>query len=151
MEEAKAKNYFYNYTLLGLPEYDALFPTNPVEEKDYFKYHPIKYFTSEKHDELLILFNYILLPIIIKKNQAMSQGITSIRRNFSNALIITISIYWAIILLTYFFIWRRIQNNMNDTIYKTKNMLNIIPQDVLIHLRSIQKIFNLNTNIEPDN
>lgn len=150
LSKAKLKDYHYNYTLLGLPQYDDLLPPNEADHDDYYLHHPITFFTDEKHGELLILFNYVLLPEIIQKNNGMKKGIQTIRKNFSHALVILIILYCSVIVLGYLLVWRRLQNNMNDTIYKTKSMLNIIPQDVLIHLRSIQKIFGLNTNIKPD-
>ena len=49
----------------------------------------------------------------------------------------------AILILLYIFIWKRHEASLNETIYKTKKMLSIIPVETLMKVKNIAKLLGI--------
>ena len=58
-------------------------------------------------------------------------------------LIISVIIINIIFIFVFFNSWRKFVDNLNNTIYKTKNMLFIIPKEVLASLKTIPKLLDI--------
>ena len=53
-----------------------------------------------------------------------------------------------LIIILYFIAWIPFIRKLDMAIYKTKNMLTIIPRDVLASVFNIQKLLDINANID---
>ena len=52
------------------------------------------------------------------------------------------------VLCAYFGVWVRYEQKLNNTIYKTKNMLSIIPVTILANIPSVFKVLEINSMIK---
>ena len=48
-----------------------------------------------------------------------------------------------ILILLYVFVWKRHELSLNETIYKTKKMLSIIPVETLMRVKNIAKLLGI--------
>ena len=48
--------------------------------------------------------------------------------------------------IVYFIIWRRMEMGLKSTIKKAKNMLMLLPKELLVGLESVVKLFDINVN-----
>ena len=105
---------------------------------------PIQNFNDNTHFELCVLFINIFHPTYSKLMNAM---IDDVRNNFHNATLLLLcipSVFIGIVFLYYVLVFLPFQIQLNQTIYKTKNMLSIIPKEVLASLNNIQHLLNIN-------
>ena len=61
-----------------------------------------------------------------------------------NTLIVFI--YFGFMAIVYFIIWRRMEMGLKSTIKKAKNMLMLLPKELLVGLESVVKLFDINVN-----
>jgi hypothetical protein len=47
-------------------------------------------------------------------------------------------------------VWLKIENTVYSTIFKAKNMLMILPKEILIGLDSVYKLFDINNSVNDD-
>jgi hypothetical protein len=50
----------------------------------------------------------------------------------------------------YFVVWLKIENTVYSTIFKAKNMLMILPKEILVGLDSVYKLFDINNSVNDD-
>ena len=61
-------------------------------------------------------------------------------------------VYISVINIGFFLVWIPFLRNLNSIIYKTKNMLSIIPKEVLANLSNIDKLLDMEkTNMNGNN
>ena len=150
-EEAKKYGYSYNYTLYGLPQFNQSMDLSDEEKvKMYKKYDPIRLLSSEKHDSALIIFKYLLKDIFDEMNSCLintNESEQMLLRNINNS---TLFGYFCICVIMYFVVWLKIENTVYSTIFKAKNMLMILPKEILIGLDSVYKLFDINNSVNDD-
>ena len=84
----------------------------------------------------------ILSSIEEERNLALDNIIQNISSN-KTIYIILLIIYFFLILILYMLYWRPIINNITLLIYKTKNILNIIPVEILAEQTNIKSLLNI--------
>ena len=139
IEEIRIKK---NYILL----IDRL---NNVEQMTYsnvenYKNRTIPYLNEpEIYPDINFMFINIILPIINKERNKTSEFI--LKQISSKPLIYTIflCVYFIIIILLDIFFWHPIINGIKDLIYKTKNMLTIIPVEILEAQTNIKNLLGI--------
>ena len=109
----------------------------------------MKVFNLEQiHKRLNIIFLNIILQYI---NQERDITIETTDESLINAymlFIILIIVYIVILLLIFFFYWIPMIQTRNIEIYKTKNMLSIIPVKILASQPNIRELLDISTKID---
>ena len=98
---------------------------------------------QDVHPEINFLFIHIMLPSLEEERNitlvSIIQNISSNKRVYSILLII----YFLLIIVLYMLYWRPIINNITVLIYKTKNILTIIPVEILAAQTNIKSLLNI--------
>jgi hypothetical protein len=95
----------------------------------------------------IIIFRFVIMKVIDK---ALNKLFETVRLNFDETVKISLIInitFMAFVFIGFISFWLPFVFEQNETIYKAKNMLNIIPKEVLIELPNI----NTKLGIEGDN
>ena len=140
LEITNDKNYICNYSLFGTSEYNKTSNCNINENENL---EPFKIFNEEHVFQLSIIRRYFLLPIY---NDTLNDFYKSMNNfwNTSYDIFLTVMII-LLLLITAFYLayWIPTIYSIDEDIYKTKNMLSIIPKDVLATIPGINKLLNL--------
>ena len=148
LQKAQNENYTYNNTLYGNDNYfkklleENMNKENYNEEK-YEELNPFQIYNEEHVFKLSMIRRYLLLPIY---NDTLNNFYTSMKDFWSTSYNIFLSIMIVFLLLTtafYLAYWLPSIYLQDESIYKTKNMLAIIPKDVLSTIPGINKLLNL--------
>jgi hypothetical protein len=151
LEEIKIKKNIVKYKLKyenivgNLTEYkylDYLGDENIPKKGSYNNLFRLNLFNDDEiHSHLNVIFFSIILPFI-QDNK---------KRDFSNFsidkvdkfLILVCFIFISILSFLFFFHFLPVINYINNIIYKTKNMLSIIPLSILSTHNGVKELFNL--------
>ena len=135
-------NFTYNESYFQDPKgnyerHKSLYNNTP-EQYQYYEYlNPAKIFSSERHKMLLIVYRFIISEVL---TLAINESYKTFEEMFLDtdkvSLIINI-IFIVIVSLGFFLIWLPFVHRENETIFRTKNMLSIIPNEILINLPHI--------------
>ena len=145
---ASNENYTYNNTFYGEAKYfDKLLEENKRKENYndtlYEELDPFKIFNEEHVFKLSMIRRYFLLPIY---NNTLNDFYNSMKDFWSTSYDIFLAVMIVFLLLiTVFYLayWIPSIYLKDESIYKTKNMLAIIPKDVLTGIPGINKLLNL--------
>ena len=143
IKTGESLGYDYNNTLYG-----TVFQNNNTDVK-YIEYDPFNIFNSEEVFLISIMRRFYLTPFF---NNLLEQFFTSIWKYWNGKYnIYSILMVFLIIGITLFFAAYMIPfiYKLDQDIYKTKNMLSIIPKDVLASLRNISVLLNLSNAVKP--
>ena len=144
---AEAYGFKYNLTLFGTPGYADLNATlSPEEQSIYHSLHPIQTFNSLEHSKIILIVKHILIPVIEDLMSVLENSNQSHKDSFTKVIKIIIYCYLCLVVSFYFLVWRAIEKNVGQTIVKAKNMLNIIPKEILVNLQSVYSLFRINVN-----
>jgi hypothetical protein len=152
----QCRNQKYNYDQLVLEYYhkgytfnNTLYGTHLENETNSVRFdnalHPFQIFNSVDMLRLSVIRMYYIRPVF---DYALTQFHEAITKywNDVNAIYTVVMIIMLIgIVLFYLIVWRPFENKLNQDVYKTKNMLSIIPKEVLASLRNINNILNIRT------
>lgn len=147
MAKAEEKGFKYNLTYYGTEEYRKLNESLTEEEqKEYEELHPIFLFNTEKHDNLVIIFKEILIPLLNTLSDALIHNNVKQQDQLKQFNTLIVFIYFGFMAIVYFIIWRRMEMGLKSTIKKAKNMLMLLPKELLVGLESVVKLFDINVN-----
>ena len=132
-----------NLSTTGLEINAKNWPTDINEMENYIKNDPINFFNLESVSDLNILMSSILIPNLIQLKQITIDAITKFLNDAYFKFVVMIIIYLSFILLGLFILWIPFVKNLNSIIYKTKNMLSIIPKEILASLSNIDKLLDM--------
>ena len=132
-----------NLTLTGTEYGKSFWPTDSEELKAYVKNDPINCFNYESTQVLNIVMNSLYISYFITLKQVTIDAITKYLTDDYYQFIIMLSIYLSVIFVLFLLIWVPFVKNLNSIIYKTKNMLRIIPKEVLASVSNIDKLLNI--------
>ena len=110
---------------------------------EYIELDPFNIFNQEHVFQLSIIRRYFLLPIY---NDTLNEFYISIKNFWSTSYDFFLALMIILLLLmTTFYLayWIPTIYSIDEDIYKTKNMLSIIPKDVLATIPGINKLLNL--------
>lgn len=137
-------------------------------------YDTLYIFNENSIRNLGLLNRFMIRPAYEALKQKLESSITNSLNTFRLIYIIVLSIFISGILFIYMFLWRPFENRLNATvififiikikkiffesnkiyifqIYKTKNMLSIIPKEVLANLTNIHKLLDIGQNLSKNN
>ena len=101
-------------------------------------------FNDEKlHNNLNIIFLNIISQYINRERNITFNNIINALNNGNIYSIIFIALHCFLVIVLLAFHWIPTIKTMNDEIYKTKNMLTIIPVQILASLTNIKKLLNI--------
>jgi hypothetical protein len=160
-EIREAKNYYSHYlnknmtfpnlTLVGTDEWNKSWPLDENEKKIFAKSNPINYFNENYHHNLNVMYRNNIRRYFYEMKHIIINCISEYIEKIKNDLIFFLIIYFLVNALFFFFAWIPFLYQLNSVIYKTKNMLNIIPKEVLASLRNIKKVLDIHQNTINEN
>ena len=147
-KQANLKNYLYNESYFQDPKgnyekFKTKYNNTPEQLADYEHSNPAKIFGTDEHKILLIVYRFIIsnvLTLLINKSYETFEEMFEATDEVS--LIINI-IFIIVVSLGFFVIWLPFVYRENGTIFKTKNMLSIIPNEILINLPHINVMLGI--------
>lgn len=143
-QERANTSFIYNLTLANTEVGKTLWPSSPEEKIIYEKNSRINNFNCDDiHLRLLIIFNNLVYPGYIEIIASLANSIKKSLDNNKFLYILLISTFIGIVLLCYTLLFVPFEIRLNQTIYKTKNMLSIIPKEVLASLDNIQQLLDI--------
>ena len=134
-----------NLTLTGLEENIKKWPLDEKESEAYANNDPIKIFNIKMFSNVNLMFSNIIIPFLDNLKKLTIDSLNKYLNNEYQKYIIMIIIYISIISIAFFFVWIPFINILDSTIYRTKNMLSIIPIQVLISISNIEKLLDIKT------
>ena len=134
------KNEKFNNYLYGTEFYEG---NNTVQNNVE---HPIQIFNRHLVLRLKIIRKYYIEPVYKYLTEQFMDSITKFWDN-CNTLYIALLIILLIGLTGFYLLyWKPFEIKLDKDIYKTKNMLSIIPKEVIASLKNINTLLNLGTN-----
>lgn len=141
-EREETVDYKYNLTLNGNKENDKLI--DKTNEDRYFEYSPILMYNLRTIKRIKVIFDYFITPGFLFLNEKFIECYSNYMKMKELTYILVCSLYLAIVICLYLFIWKPYEHELYNLILKTKSMLLIIPKDVLVSLANIDKLLNVN-------
>ena len=140
LQTIKDKNEKFNNYLYGTEFYEG---NNTVQNNVE---HPIQIFNRHLVLRLKIIRKYYIEPVYKYLTEQFMDSITKFWDN-CNTLYIALLIILLIGLTGFYLLyWKPFEIKLDKDIYKTKNMLSIIPNEVIASLKNINTLLNLGTN-----
>ena len=133
----------YNLTLIGTKNENSLLPKNSSFFQLYYLNHPINIFNLNEFKESNFLMLNVIVPYFFEFYETVLENTFYKKRNlmifynFFNMISIIITLFIFLIC------WKKYELQLNNSIFKTKNMLGIIPIDTLIYVKNINKLLGI--------
>ena len=145
---AEENGFAYNMTLFGTKYADDNLPKDQKLMEKYYSLHPMIVFNSEPFLSVLKAYRYIIRGCISGLFTTFTAEINDYINNKSLIMNIVLGIFVIFVLSCYCGVWIRYERKLNNTIYKTKNMLSIIPVTILANIPSVFKVLEINSMIK---
>jgi len=140
LQNAAIYNFTYNESLIGTEgenKHYKNFSTNETLMKLYNRYNPVLILNETTHKTAIIIYRFVVMKVV---QSALDNLFDAIHVAFEDTikigLIINI-VFIIVVFLGFTAFWLPFVLGENETIYKTKNMLSIIPKEVLFTLPHI--------------
>jgi len=142
---AESKNFTYNESFLNDPHgiYENYYEQYKDNMEEYKKYNPARLLNTLSHKRLLITYLYINTQVY---NSLISESLKQFDELFNkyNSLYLIIDIVFLfVVCLGFIFIWTPFIFGQNKDFLKIKNMLSIIPSELLMDLPDINILLGL--------
>ena len=136
-------NFVYNLTLFGTGQDIELIPKDEELLSLYYYAHPLNIFNLENNRRIFFILTDIMIPAYTDVYDLLiSHAVFDSKSIFKYELYVNCSIVGILIIL-YLFVWKRHELGLNETIYKTKKMLSIIPVETLMKVKNIAKLLGI--------
>ena len=140
--EAEKNNFAYNESYFQDPKgnyerFKQKYNTSAEVFNKYERLNPAHIFSTDTHKTLLIVYRFIISNVF---TLLIDESIETFEEMFSetNQVSLIINIVFIIVVsVGFLLIWLPFVLEENETIFKTKNMLSIIPNEILINLPNI--------------
>ena len=137
LENAAIYGFQYNESLIGTQFQDFLYPEDNATYQLYLQFNPVLILNETTHKNAIIIYRFVVMKIV---QSALDNLFDAIHEAFDDTTTISYIInitFMAVVTIGFFLLWLPFVLGENDTIYKTKNMLSIIPNEVLFTLPHI--------------
>lgn len=102
-------------------------------------------FSHPKSLELIISMKYLIYPVFEDLNKAIEKELINLIDSLKFILIVLLASFSVLEILWFVIRWRYYISSLSKVIYKAKNMLTIIPMEILMTLSSIYKLLHIKT------
>lgn len=143
LDSFHALSFRYNFTLVGTPIGDSYWPSDAFIKEVYRAYAPVNIFNSVDYLTLSFLLKFIIMPAFLYILNNVDSAIEYETVIVQMVTLITIICNIVIYLVIYFSVWKPFEMRLNNAIYKTKNMLSIIPIEVLVSIKNIDILLEI--------
>ena len=132
------KGYIYNESFLNDPNnyYENIIYANHSDD-DYRDLNPANTLNTTSHKTLFIVYRFIISRVMILALESLFSTFDGIFASTTKVSLIINIIFMLIVFIGFCMIWLPFILQENETIFKTKNMLSIIPNEILISLPHI--------------
>ena len=137
LANAELYGFEYNESLIGTQFEDFLYPKDNETLKLYKKFNPVLILNEDTHKNAIIIYRFVVMKIV---QSALDNLFDAIHLAFDDTTTVSYIInitFMVVVTIGFFMFWLPFVLGENDTIYKTKNMLSIIPNEVLFTLPHI--------------
>ena len=142
---AEKKNFTYNESYFNDPKgnYEKLYKKYENNIEEYRYYNPANILNTISHKRLLVTFLYINVQVYsLLISESLKQFEDIFEKYNSINLIINIIII-IFIVLGFLFIWTPFTYYQNKTFEKIKDMISIIPSDLLMNIPDINNLLGI--------
>ena len=112
----------------------------------YNKTNPALILQEDTHKITIIIYRYVVMEVVQSALDNLFDAIHLAFDNTSRISIVINVVFIGVVFLGFFALWLPFVLGENETIYKTKNMLSIIPKEVLITLPHINIMLGIEDN-----
>ena len=141
------QNFLGHNALLGNltdPEHEDIVALNKtLAENPGMKVYRLEIFNQFLHERINVKFMDILMQYMLNERNVTIKFLKEDREGGYAIYIILIAIYAAVFVLIFSIYWIPLIRRLNIEIYKTKNMLAIIPVQILASLPNIRELLNI--------
>ncbi len=133
-------NYSNNLTLVGTNFY---YHNISNDTNEFYENNLINLFNGELMTNLSIFYRNFIIPFY---NQLRLINVESVDNYFDEIRLLFVCIlssYLFFIIFLFIFFWLPYIRELNRVIYKTKNLLSIIPKEVLMNIREIYSLLGI--------
>ena len=137
LENAAIYGFLYNESLIGTKFERFLYPEDNATYQLYKQFNPVLILNETTHKHAIIIYRFVVMKIV---QSALDNLFDAIHVAFDDTTTVSYIInitFMAVVTIGFFLFWLPFVLGENDTIYKTKNMLSIIPNEVLFTLPHI--------------
>ena len=140
-----SKNFTYNETYFNDPKgkYDTLYQQYKDDIDEYKKYNPANILHSNSHKKILITYLYIHHNVYSFLVGESLHQFESIFKKYNSINLILNIVFIIVIALGFIFLWLPFVYSQNKIILKIKNMLSIIPSDLLMNVSHINRLIGI--------
>ena len=143
-EIAEEKNFTYNESLYNDPrgfykEYIEQFGNN----SEYNKYNPINVLNVEAHRSCLITYLYINTQVYNSLISESLQEFEDIFKKYNSINLILNIVFLVVVGLGFIFVWIPFLLYINNNFGKIKNMIYIIPSELLMNIPNINNLLEI--------
>lgn len=132
----------YNFTLVNTPIGESYWPEGFLQ----FIYSinaPVNIFNSPDYFTFVFMLRFIIIPAFMSILNNLYYAIEYEAKIVEKVILVLISFYLVSYLVVYISIWKPFEMRLNNAIYKTKNMLSIIPIEVLVSIKNIDVLLEI--------
>lgn len=133
----------YNYTLYGTKYFNEYLPKDQSQLELYYSLGPITLFNSLTHTKLSFYFSFLIKPAFNDMISLLEEGIMNIINEIKYDIYFCTYFTIGVLVILYFVGWITFIKKLNVSIYKTKNMLSIIPIDTLSSVWNIKQLLDI--------
>ena len=145
--KAKQKAFIYNESFYNHPlgYYDDVYKKYSKNDTESYKeFNPANALHMSSHKTIFIVYRFIISRVMLIALDQMFITFEGIFDMTSKISLIINLVFFAVVLLGFLFIWLPLVVEESETIFKTKNMLSIIPNEILIALPHINLMLGIN-------
>jgi hypothetical protein len=139
---ANNKNYTYNESYFQDPKgnyerHQSLYNNTPEQYNDYLNLNPTRIIGLERHKNLLIVYRFIISEVLSLLITESYKTFDEMFSDTDNVCLIINIIFIIFVSVGFLLVWLPYVQRENETIFRAKNMLSIIPNEILINLPHI--------------
>lgn len=125
-------------------EYYDKYYSNSDKKLIWEQYSPVTILNSDLHKNLVVLFDFVIKEIYTQTSSKMSEYVFAFQSRNHDIILYLLYSFISIELIAFFAFITPFEVKLNQTIFKAKNMLSIIPLEVLSTLNQVKKMLEIN-------
>ena len=144
-ERAEERNFTYNESYFNDPNqfYEIYYNKFNYASEEYRNLCPANTLNTIAHKNAFIVYNFIISEVMTLALNELFNTFEGIFASTNKVSLIINFVFIAVVFIGFFFIWLPFVLEENETIFKTKNMLSIIPNEILITLPHINILLGI--------